>query len=492
MAGPFRLFRLRPRNQRELATRTEYFRTAVPYTVMTYASKEPSTHRPEGDPSYLRLLVLLNVASQGLLGLIAPLTKEFAADLGVTLRTIGDIQTIFLVVYALSTPFWAFMAARVSRHRILVVVSLLWGSCCYLVTLTHDPRLFAIGFALAAIGNAAVVPTTFSMAVDVVQPTRRGAAFGWLATAQTISLGVAFLVGGMLGESYGWRLPFMIFGGLGILSSVSLLTWKRYEPCHGAMEGELQELFDKGKAYTYRIRWRDVRLLLKPLSNLWLLLATVLFSIPGGAVNFWFIAMLRHDHQFDAHDATALLIGLYSIQVPGAVLAGKLADRLARNRVDGKLRLLLGFMVATIPCYLIAFLLPWGEPSLASPAFWTFLVFALLGAFATCAVPPLLYNTIGDVNPPEKRGVTFATISIARLLGRAVGVQFATLVGVFCYSGAISPGIGWSALFGIPAAVCLIPAICSAPRDHLALSGHLKQYVASHKAPDAAPSTDGA
>ncbi len=437
--------------------------------------KQTSVSSPAvGDRSYLKLLVLLNIASQGLLGLLAPLTKEFAADLDASLADIAHIQLVFLIAYAAATPVWALLASKFSRHSILVLVSVLWGTCCGLVSMTDDVLLFTIGFAIAAIGNAAVVPVSFSMAVDVVPADKRGHAFGWLSTAHTLSMGLAFLTGGLLAERSGWRLPFQVFAAFGAISAVLLLTWKRYEPKHGAMEGELQGVFADGKDYTYRIRPADLRFLFRPIANMWLVLATLLNTIPIGAVGFWFIGMLRNDHQFDAADATVLLLVLYMIQIPGAIFVGKLADRVSKKWSNGKLLLLLWHMLLTLPCYGIGFLVVWKTASFTSPAFLLFLGCVLTGAFLACGLPPLTYNAVGDINSPEKRSVMFAMISIARILGRGVGIQLVTMISAASLGQAISPGIGWTALALIPAALCVLPVIRSAADDRAALSRQLR------------------
>lgn len=444
--------------------------------------------RLQEDESYLTLLVLLNVASQGLIGLLSPLTEELQADLDIGLRGVGQIQALFLIVYAIATPFWAYLSTRTARHRLLIGVSALWGTCCFTVTFTSQASHFAIGFAFAALANAAILPLTFSMAIDVVAPARRGYAFGWLSTAHTLSMGLAFVVGGLLGEDHGWQLPFRIFSGLALASVIALLTWKRYEPRHGAMETELQVLFETGEAYEHAIRLADLSQLARPLANLWLVLATILSMVPLGAVAFWFIAMMRRDHDFDADNATWFMIALYIVQVPGSIIIGRISDWLVHLRADGKPLLLLICMLITVPCYGLGFALDWQEPSAASPVFVTFSVCLLVGAFVACGLPPLSYNTIGDINPPERRSVMFALINLSQLIGRAIGIQACTLISTHVVAPGdhplLSPALAWLTLVFLPAALCLLPVIRSTARDRADLSGHLQRYAANRRTQD--------
>lgn len=432
-----------------------------------------------GDRGYLALLVLINVASQGLLGLLAPLTDELAQGLKIDLRQIGHIQTAFLIAYAVSTPVWADVSSRFSRHALLTGVSVLWALSCALLGLISDPRLFVGVFCLAAVGIAGIVPLTFSMSVDLVPSERRGQAFGWLATAHTLSMGVAFAVGGVLGERFSWRLPFFVFAALGVSTIVALLTWKRYEPRSGAMEHELRDLFHDGGRYQHQIGLNNINLLWRPLTNLWLVCAAVLATVPLGGLAFWMIAMLRHDHGFDAADATLWVIGLFLIQVPGAIIIGKLGDRCARRTASAKPWLLFTLTLLVCPCYLIGFQLSWEAALPLTAGCLGFCLLVLLGAFLACGLPPLWFNAVGDINLPEKRGVVFGMLNFSQLVGRAIGVQLVAWLSATWHAGQISPAIGWLAVLFLPSALCLWPVVRTANRDRRRLSGALRGYADS-------------
>lgn len=430
-----------------------------------------------GDRGYLVLLVLINVASQGLLGLLAPMTDELARGLRVDLRQVGHLQTAFLIAYALSTPVWADVSSRFSRHRLLVGASLVWGVSCGLLGAVSAAGPFLVLFCLAAIGIAGIVPLTFSMSVDLVPPSRRGQAFGWLATAHTLSMGLAFAIGGILAERMGWQVPFAIFAMLAAATVVALFTWKRYEPTPGAMEEELQVLFSAGGRYQHHIGLNNIQVLWQPITNLWLISAAVLATIPLGGLAFWMIAMLRGDHQFDATDATLWVLGLFLIQVPGAVTIGKFSDRCAGWSARGKPLLLFVLTALVCPCYLLGFHLSWEAALPLTPACIAFCALVLVGAFLACGLPPLWFNAAGDINLPEKRGVVFGMLNFAQLAGRAIGVQCVAWLSTACYAGLISPAIGWLAVLFLPSAACLWPVVRSAGRDRQQLSGELQHLA---------------
>jgi predicted MFS family arabinose efflux permease len=432
----------------------------------------------------LILLVLVNAGSQGLQGLLAPLTNELQAHLSVSLSTIATIQTCFLIAFALATPLWAFAAGRFSRRNCLIFVSALWGTCCGLVTLTDNPVLFGAGFALAAIGNAAILPLTFSMAMDIVPADKRGTTFGWLATGQVVSMGMAFLAGGILGAEFGWQLPFWIFAGSALIAVGLLTTILPRDAVIESSEGDNLSLLgfeSDDSEHNLEIRFRDLLNVFKHPVNLWLISAAVLTSVADGALTFWFIAMLRTDHAMTAVAATWLTIGLFVAQIPGGVMCGHAADVMERKCRRGRIWLLFWLTIAAAPCYFAAFHIPWSGLSIESIGCLSFMALAALGSFITAAFPPLLFSAANDINAREHRSLMFALVSISRIAGRAIGIQAVSLVAVFVHANALGMGMAYTALVFIPSALCLLPVILKSATQSLATASSVSQATPLRK-----------
>lgn len=430
-----------------------------------------------GEGGTLILLVLLNAGALGLQGLLSPMTVELQRDLKIDEASLGLIQTGFLCVYAAATPLWGVASVHCSRRGLLILASLLWGGCCTALAFVDSQWAFKSVFWVAAVGNAAIIPLTMSMAVDVVPPARRGVAFGWLATGQTLGMGCAFLTGGLLVESFGWQLPFLIFASFGGTGAFLLVVWLRQEPRHGAMEEELQELFESGSTYDFRIGWSGLKQLFATGTNFWLAASTFLCSVGDGGLAFWFIEMLRDEHGFKAVDATWLTVGLFASQIPGAVILAGLADRADRRSENGKLYLLAVMTISMAACYFIGLNIQWSDASLTSPTFVFFLLLLIAGAFVTAALPPLLCNAVNDVNPPEHRSLMFSVLTIARLSGRALGVLVVSAIAVRWFSGQLAPGLAWASLAFFPAGLCILPVIRNVASDRTRLKSHLQRAV---------------
>ena len=409
------------------------------------------------------LLVLVNAGSQGLQGLMAPITRELEAGLSVSLATVGAFQTLFLITFAIATACWGVFANRVSPRRSLIAASLLWGGCCALVTLTSTPALFASGLCLAAVGNAAIIPLTYSVAMAIVPREERATSLGWLGTGQALSMGLAFLAGGGLVGRFGWQAPFLLFAGSGFLAVILLaLCLPKDEDAESReVAGETVGVSgspESGKrsglaALSTRIAAEFAVLRQPGARNV--VISTVFSAMADGSLAFWFIAMLREDHQLSVMDATLLTVTLFVAQLPGGVICGRFADAAERKWERGRTRLAILLSVVAGGLYFGLFQIPWSELSLTSPACLLFCVLAVIGAFISAALPPLLFNAATEVVARPQREVMISAVSVSRIAGRAIGVQCVGLLTTTQSSSSLSMSIAITTLCFLPSAILL-------------------------------------
>lgn len=404
------------------------------------------------------LLVLVNAGSQGLQGLMAPITQELQSHLNVSLATVGSFQTFFLITFALATTFWGVTAKRFSRRRALICASLLWGGCCGLVTFAQTPLQFAVGLCLAAVGNAAIIPLTYSVAMAVVPREDRATSLGWLATGQAASMGLAFLAGGGLVENFGWQAPFWVFAGSGMLAA-ALLSF--YLPENAGSETSESDLARTERdpaivtSASLLHRFTSTFSAFRQRSCRHVVTATVCSSVADGAIAFWFIAMLRRDHHLSSLDATLLTVGLFVTQLPGGVVCGKFADAVERKWRHGRIQLSVVFSAIAGVLYFGMLLIPWSALSASDVGCVLFCGLAVAGAFITAALPPLLFNAATEISPQPQREIMISAVSVSRIVGRALGVQCVGLIGTLLNSSALSLSIGIVTLFFLPSAFLL-------------------------------------
>ena len=83
-----------------------------------------------------------------------------------------------------------------------------------------------LGFRLlTGVATAMVSPASIAAVADIFPPEGRGKAIGWIMTASGISAAIGVAMVALLLDVGGWRLPFLVFGGMTFVLWALLWVW---------------------------------------------------------------------------------------------------------------------------------------------------------------------------------------------------------------------------------------------------------------------------
>ncbi|MHA1130784.1 MAG: MFS transporter, partial [Candidatus Helarchaeota archaeon] len=379
------------------------------------------------------------------------------------------IETIALIVMAVFTIFWAYIADKYERMIVLKVSIGIWTFFCGLSVLAQDPGVLLIFQLGMFFGVAAIVPTTYSMSIDLVNKYSRSESFGWLSVAQNLGAGLAFILGGFLVDFTGWRIPFII---LAVLGASALPLLMRYsEPESGKMEAELYEVFKQCETYNYKISLKDFQLVLKPISNFWLLTCGFISMICTGAVGFIFVTMMQIDHGTSSTLATIFLIIMFLPQMCFPILFGKLSDKRAEKNPLILIKILIACTIITLVGYSLGFLIPFRfdlSGTLTSGRFLNVIGFGsilLLSLGISSGIPPMLFSALSYVNTPETRSTIYSISNVTRTAGRGIGIAFVAFLTANIYNGYYSFSLSFSTIFLGLSLIFIIPLYRTYKKD---------------------------
>jgi MFS family permease len=159
----------------------------------------------------------LNQADRQVFNVVLPLIRE---DLGLSDQALGLIATTFTLVYGLLVPFAGIAGDLIDRRRV-VFLSLLVFSTGTLLT------GFASGFLLLLLfrgvatgaGEAFYAPAASSL-IGSVHTETRARALSLHQTANYTGIVLGGLLSGWVGQSFGWRAAFVLYGVMGLAWSV--------------------------------------------------------------------------------------------------------------------------------------------------------------------------------------------------------------------------------------------------------------------------------
>src|SRR5947209_14348340 len=189
----------------------------------------PSTALRAGAPAYswyalilLTAVYVLNFLDRTLIYILfTPIKKEMAfSDLQLAL--LGT--TSFVIFYTLLGVPFGWLADRVPRKLIIGAGLAVWSLFSGLTGFAHS--FWSIFFCrlMVGVGEATLGPAALSLLSDFFPPRLRATAQSVYACGIAAGGGLAFFLGGWIGQTHGWRWAFYLLGFPGLLLAALVFT----------------------------------------------------------------------------------------------------------------------------------------------------------------------------------------------------------------------------------------------------------------------------
>jgi MFS family permease len=180
----------------------------------------------------LWLISFFNYADRQAIFSVFPLLER---EMNLTPVQLGVLGSAFAWVYGLSAPLAGMIIDRVKRKTAILGGLHAWSLICMATVMSRNFRHLVFWRAAEGLGETFYYPASMSLISDYHGRETRSRAMGLHQTSVYVgTIGGGFFAG-LIGQYYGWRLSFIVFGGLGILLGLVL---SRYlvEPVRGAAD----------------------------------------------------------------------------------------------------------------------------------------------------------------------------------------------------------------------------------------------------------------
>ncbi len=168
----------------------------------------------------LTALNLLNYIDRSVLFAVQPLVQ---GEFHLTDAQVGQLTSAFFIFYMFAAPVMGPLADRSSRKWIIVGGALFWSAATLLTAVTHDYHTLLVRHILVGVGEASFVTVSPAFVADLFPERKRGSVLGVFYLAIPVGTALGYLLGGHLGPTHGWRMPFYVAGAPGFLLAVLLL-----------------------------------------------------------------------------------------------------------------------------------------------------------------------------------------------------------------------------------------------------------------------------
>jgi predicted MFS family arabinose efflux permease len=179
----------------------------------------------------LTLLNTLNYIDRNMLLGVQPLVqKEFR----INDAQLGLLTSAFFFVYMFAAPVLGWLGDRCPRKSIVLVGIAIWSGFTLLTWLVRDYNQLLLRHTVVGIGEASYATIAPTLVADLFPVERRGRMLSIFYLGLPVGSALGILLGGPLGEHFGWRVPFMLAGIPGFM--LALVFWFLPEPVRGQSE----------------------------------------------------------------------------------------------------------------------------------------------------------------------------------------------------------------------------------------------------------------
>src|SRR6266849_7161363 len=130
---------------------------------------------------------------------------------------LGLLGSSFAWVYGLSAPLVGNIVDRVRRKNAILTGLQIWSFICMATALSRNFVHLLFFRAAEGLGETVYFPASMSMISDYHGKATRSRAMGIHQSSVYIGTIVGGFFAGFLGQRYGWRWSFVVFGALGVL-----------------------------------------------------------------------------------------------------------------------------------------------------------------------------------------------------------------------------------------------------------------------------------
>ena len=416
------------------------------------------------------------------IGLFPPLFSLIAKDLKVHISALGIISAVNILVTALSSVYWGYLAGKGKRKKYIILGTIIWAASVFLTSVCRNYIQLFILQVFTGIGLGCIASIGYSVLTDYIPHKYRGMLLSLWGMAQGFGGIAGALLASLIATASSWRTPFGIVGIIGFFL-LFLYVFVR-EPSMGESEPELREFISKGQEYNYKIEMKHLYGIASKSSNVWLLLQGFFMNITTGTL-IWlptlYISKIEHSGYSPqtAIVAAGYLFAFFQIGGLTSSYFGYLGDVFQRRTYKGRAYLTALVVFLAAPIYMAMFAIPMNQlrlPDNNSPIFvllyllkeiilnpWMMLLFilAFLATAAQSANTPNWLALITDVNLPEHRATVFSLANLIGGIGRTIGNVGVGMVLAFVSGFTVEPNnyiltLILFQVFFIPASFCYI------------------------------------
>ena len=389
--------------------------------------KHRRVHSVAGATTALVLLTALNFVNYIDRYILPGVQEQVKQEFHVSDAALGSLTFYFFLTYMLAAPATGWLGDHFPRKPLIVGCALLISLVNVLTGYVHAFDSLLFRHAILGIGEASFGIFAPALLADFYPEDDRNRILTIFYTAIPVGAALGYLIGGMVGSHYGWRVPFYVSAVPGFLIA-GLIFFLMREPRRGASDAKPQLALGKkgaraaAKAHVLSLATNG------PYLYATLGMAMVTFSL--GGISAWMPSFLQRSGFSGSTVGLTLGAITAGTGLGGTAFGGWLAQRWLRTNHRALYLVSAWSALLTVPFGVVCFFGPRVTmlPALGVAMFCIFLGTGPLNAAIVNAVPAgvrataiamelFLIHALGDTPSPRLIGMVSDHSTLATGLG---------------------------------------------------------------------------
>ena len=367
---------------------------------MASATKPTRSASIAGATIALVLLTALNFVNYIDRYILPGVQEQIKGEFHLSDEHIGTLTFWFMLAYMFTSPITGWLGDRFPRKPMIVIAALFWSAINFFTATVTSYDSLNIRHAALGVGEASFGIFAPALLSDFYPEDQRNRVLTIFNVAIPVGAALGYLVGGTVGEHFGWRMSFIVSAVPGVIIAL-LIVFLMKEPARGASQHEKAKL-EKGTVLS----------LLKNKAYLGSILgyAAVTFSL--GGISWWMPSFLQRV-EGRSQSSAAFLMGAITVVtgLGGTITGGVIAQKWSRTNSKALYLVPAISAALAVPPALLCF---FGPKSLTLPglAVAIFLIFLGTG--------PVNAATMNAVRPEIRATAMAGQLFIIHALGDAI------------------------------------------------------------------------
>jgi MFS family permease len=396
----------------------------------------------------------LNQADRAVYNVVLP---KLQTDLHLSDQQLGLVVLVFTWVYGVLVPISGYAGDVLRRKWIICGGLAFWSTTTVFTGTVHSLGQLILWRGISTGGGEAFYYPAANSLIAQIHHRTRALAMGIHQTANYTGIIASGLIAGYIGEHYGWREAFYVFGGVGILWSAVLVWRLRHTPPPGETEESGEPAVDAAPAVERIPLSLALREICRKPTFWALCLSFGGHQFVGIAYLTWMPMFLYE--KFGLSLTNAGFSSMFWHHVPallGVLVGGRLSDYWATRRYTARMETEAVGLLLGSPFVLLM--------GMADQLWLCYLGLACFGVFRG-VYDSNLFAAQFDVIPPRLRS---SSVGLMLAFGFLVGAIGPYLLGWIKATQGLTVGISSLSVVYFSAGVCMLLArFVFFPRDYI-------------------------